>query len=438
VTDETHDPGRRSWVESANDPATDFPIQNLPYCVFRQRGPTGIARVGIGIGDMVLDVSGVARAGLLAETARPVALLCERPSLNALMAAGREDQRELRRAVARLLDATAKNGKDARRETRGHLTPIAECDLLLPADIRDYTDFYASIEHASTVGALFRPDNALLPNYRYVPIGYHGRASSIVVSGTPIRRPSGQTRPDPNAPPVFGPTRRLDYELELAAFVGAGNLLGERILIDEAEESLFGVALLNDWSARDVQGWEYQPLGPFLGKNFATTISPWVVTMDALEPFRAAARPRAGDEPKPLPYLADATDQASGGLDITVEAWLSSARMRADGVPPFALSRANSRGLYWTLAQMVAHHTSNGCNLRSGDVLATGTISGDAPDARGCLLERTRGGADPLTISAGETRTFLTDGDEVTFRAHCERGGFRRIGFGECRGTIVA
>jgi fumarylacetoacetase len=438
VTDETHEPSRRSWVESANDPATDFPIQNLPYCTFRPRGPTGIARVGIGIGDMILDVSGVARAGLLAENARAIALLCERPSLNALMAAGREDQRDLRRAVAQLLDANSAGGKEKRRDARGHLTAMSDCDLLLPADIRDYTDFYASVEHASTVGALFRPDNPLLPNYRYVPIGYHGRASSIVVSGTPIRRPAGQTRPDPNAAPVFGATRRLDYELELAAFVGAGNLLGDRILIDEAEESVFGVALLNDWSARDIQGWEYQPLGPFLGKNFATTVAPWVVTVDALAPFRVPARPRASDEPKPLPYLYDATDQAAGGLDIIVEAALSSARMRADGIAPFALSRANSRGLYWTLAQMVTHHTSNGCNLRPGDVIATGTISGDASDARGCLLERTRGGADPITLPSGETRTFLTDGDEVILRAHCEGGGFRRIGFGECRGTIVA
>jgi fumarylacetoacetase len=435
--DETHKPGRRSWVESANDAATDFPIQNLPYCVFRPRGPKGIARVGIGIGDMILDVSGVARAGLLAESARPIALLCERPSLNALMAAGREDQGTLRHAVAQLLDANGTATKEKRRDARGHLTPMAECDLLLPADIRDYTDFYASVEHASTVGALFRPDNPLLPNYRYVPIGYHGRASSIVVSGTPIRRPAGQTRPDPNAAPVFGPTRRLDYELELAAFVGAGNLLGERILIDEAEESVFGVALLNDWSARDIQGWEYQPLGPFLGKNFATTIAPWVVTVDALAPFRVPARGRGQDEPKPLPYLFDATDQASGGFDIVVEASLLSARMRADGIAPIALSRASARGLYWTLAQMVTHHTSNGCNLRSGDVIATGTISGEAADARGCLLERTRGGAEPIALPSGETRTFLTDGDEVVLRAYCEGGGFRRIGFGECRGTIV-
>ncbi len=312
--------------------------------------------------------------------------------------------------------------------------------MLLPAVVGDYTDFYASVFHATNVGKLFRPDNPLLPNYKYIPIGYHGRASSLVPSGTSVRRPSGQTR-DGNADPKFGPTKALDYELEVGFFVSGGNRLGEPIPIKAAEEDIFGICLLNDWSARDVQAWEYQPLGPFLAKSFATSLSPWVVTMEALAPFRSAAFARPQGDPAPLPYLLDSDDRERGGLDLTLEVALQSAQMRERDIAPAPLSRGNFRDLYWTMAQMLTHHTSNGCNLRPGDLLASGTVSGpDAPgaevSARGCLLELTSRGANPITLPSGEQRKFLEDGDEVILRGFCERDGFRRIGLGSCRGTI--
>jgi fumarylacetoacetase len=308
--------------------------------------------------------------------------------------------------------------------------------MLLPAAIGDYTDFYASIYHATNVGSMFRPDNPLLPNYKYVPIGYHGRSSSIVASGTPIRRPQGQWKDATAERPMFGPSRLLDYELEVGFFVGPGNALGEPIGIDDAEPHIFGLCLLNDWSARDIQAWEYQPLGPFLAKNFATSISPWVVTMEALEPFRAPAFKRADSDPEPLPYLSSSRDRDHGGIDITLEVFLTSEQMRASGIEPVRLSRGNFRDLYWTLAQLLTHHTSGGCNLRPGDLLASGTVSGASKDSQGCLLELTRRGAEPIQLPGGELRKFLEDGDEVVFRAYCERGGHRRIGFGDCRGVI--
>ena len=309
--------------------------------------------------------------------------------------------------------------------------------MLLPAAIGDYTDFYTSIHHATRVGVLLRPENPPLPNYKWVPIAYHGRSSSIVASGTPVRRPLGQLHPDEAAAPSFGPSRRLDYELEIGFFAGPGNRLGEPIPIARAEEHLAGACLLNDWSARDVQKWEYQPLGPFLAKNFATSVSPWLVTLDALAPFRVPLVPRPSSDPEPLEYLRDATDRERGGFDIRVEAWLSTRAMRDRGRPAFRVSAASLREMYWTPAQMVAHHTSNGCNLRPGDLLASGTVSGPSEDAAGCLLERTAGGRRPLELPDGETRRFLEDGDEVVLRAFCERDGFARIGFGECRGVVV-
>jgi fumarylacetoacetase len=317
------------------------------------------------------------------------------------------------------------------------LIPARDAELRLPAQIGDYTDFYASIEHATNVGSMFRPDNPLLPNYKWVPIGYHGRASSIVVSGTGIRRPLGQTRDGADGPPTFGASRRLDYELEVGAFIGAGNALGAPIPIDDADRHVFGLCLLNDWSARDIQTWEYQPLGPFLAKNFASTISPWIVTADALAPYRVPAYVRPAGDPAPLPYLSSPTDATAGGYAITLELFVTSAAMRAAGMSPLRISRGSFTEMYWTVAQLVTHHASNGCNLRPGDLLGSGTVSGTTKESRGSLLERAWRGTELLPLPTGETRAFLQDGDEVTIRGFCERDGRRRIGFGECRGRIL-
>jgi fumarylacetoacetase len=315
--------------------------------------------------------------------------------------------------------------------------PMAEAVMLVPSEIGDYTDFYASIFHATNVGTMMRPDNPLLPNYKYVPIGYHGRASSIVASGTPVRRPHGQAKPDSAMEPMVGPSRRLDYELEVGFFVGPGNPLGAAIPIAEVEQHLFGACLVNDWSARDIQAWEYQPLGPFLAKSFATTVSPWVVTLEALEPFRVPALIRPDGDPEPLPYLDDARQRERGGLDLRLEVSLSSERMRSARIAPFVVSRNSLRHLYWTPGQLLTHHASNGCNLRPGDLLASGTVSGPTRESRGCLLELAWRGEQPITLPTGETRSFLEDGDEVIFRGWCEREGWTRIGFGECRGVVL-
>jgi fumarylacetoacetase len=451
--DETHDPDVRSWVESANDPAADFPLQNLPFGVFRRRGAAGQWRVGVAIGDSIVDVAACADTGLFSGAAAAAAELCRGPVLNPLMAAGRGASRALRQALSAWLRAdtsvtggTAKSANAGAASARagapaaerdGLLVPMRDAELGLPAAIGDYTDFYASIQHATNVGSMFRPDNPLLPNYKWVPIGYHGRASSIVVSGTPVRRPAGQTRDGAEGPPTVGPSRRLDYELEVGVYIGAGNELGSAIPIDDAPEHVFGLCLLNDWSARDIQTWEYQPLGPFLAKNFATTISPWIVTADALEPFHAPAFARAAGDPAPLPYLSSQNDTKSGGIDIVLELSLSSAQMRERGIAPMLVSRGNFTDMYWTVAQLITHHASNGCNLRPGDLLGSGTVSGNSPDSRGSLLERAWRGTEPLALPSGETRAFLQDGDEVTIRGYCERAGRRRIGFGECRGEIV-
>jgi fumarylacetoacetase len=354
-------------------------------------------------------------------------------SLNALMARPPDERRELRRTIATLLDARSnRRGAIAR-----HLVDRATVTWLVPARIGDYTDFYASVFHATNVGSMFRPDNPLLPNYKYVPIGYHGRSSSIIASGTAVQRPSGQTRAEGATAPSFGPSARLDYELEVGLFAGPGNERGQAVPVDEAEAHAFGLCLVNDWSARDIQAWEYQPLGPFLAKNFATTVSPLVVTLEALAPFRVAAFHRSEGDPAPLPYLSSPRDAESGGVNLSLEVSLASQRMRDAGTPPRPLSRSNLSVMYWTFAQMIAHHTSNGCNLQPGDLLASGTVSGPDEHSRGCLLELTWRGTRPVMLPTGESRRFLEDGDEVVMRGWCEREGFRRIGFGECRGTVV-
>jgi fumarylacetoacetase len=429
---ETHDPALRSWVDSANAPDTDFPIQNLPFAVFRRRGADEAWRGGVAIGDRIVDLAPAVRAGVCAGAASQAARAACGDSLNALMALGPAAWSALRLALSRAL----REGSAARDALAPTLVAQADAEYALPARIGDYTDFYVGIHHATAVGKLFRPDNPLLPNYKWVPIGYHGRASSIVVGGTPVRRPRGQSKASGDVP-VVGPSQRLDCELELGLLVGAGNALGEPIPIERAHEHLFGAALFNDWSARDIQPWEYQPLGPFIAKNFCSTLAPWVVTMEALAPFRAPLV-RPADDPQPLPYLDSPEDRAHGGLDVELEIWLQSAAMREAGRPPVRLSRSNARdAAYWTPAQLVAHHTVGGCNLQPGDLLGSGTLSGPGPGESGSLLELTLGGRQPVELPGGETRSFLADGDTLTLRAHCERAGARRIGFGECSGTVL-
>ncbi len=437
MIDHTHNPDALSWVATASEAGTDFPIQNLPFGVFARRGGGEPPRVGVAIGDLILDVAACEAAGLITGAAASAARDCAAPSLNALMARGRADWIGLRHAVFALLDADAPDADVIQDRVAPFLIPQREAEMHLPAAVGDYTDFYASVHHAMNVGRMMRPDNPLLPNYKHVPIGYHGRASSFVVSGTPVRRPWGQTKPDGADAPVFGPSRRLDYELEVGVFIGPGNDLGDPVPIDAIDDHLFGLCLVNDWSARDVQAWEYQPLGPFLAKNFATTLSPWVVTMDALEPFRVAPTMRPDGDPAPLPYLVGAADRARGAFNVSLEVLINTARMRAGGLPPQRLSASNLQDLYWTLGQLAAHHASNGCNLRPGDLLASGTVSGPSTDARGCLLEITWRGAEPITLSSGEERRFLEDGDEVVLRGACRRPGAAAIGFGECRGIVL-
>jgi len=430
--DHTHAADATSWVESANASHADFPIQNLPFGRFVHGGRT--PRIGVAIGDSVLDLSEAANAGLLDGLAAQDA--AGSTSLNAVMALSTADRVALRHRLFDLLSMAADRAtRDAVEE---RLLPMEDVELLVPADVGDYTDFYASIHHATRVGQLFRPDNPLLPNWRWIPIGYHGRASSIVPSGTPVRRPRGQLRPgEEGGSPGFGPSGRLDYELELGVFVAGENELGDTVPIDRAEDRIFGVCLVNDWSARDMQGWEYQPLGPFLGKSFATSVSPWVVTREALAPFRAPAFERPDGDPQPLPYLSDDANRRSGGVDVRLEVALHTEAMRDRGDPAEVLTEGDSLGLYWTFAQMLTHHASNGCNLRPGDLIASGTVSGPERSASGCLLELSTGGREPITLADGETRAFLEDGDEVVLSGRCEREGFRGIGFGTCTGRVL-
>ena len=419
----------KSWVESATQAQTDFPIQNLPYGVF-EAGER--ASIGVAIGDFILDLRACERDGLLNNLTPEAAQACAADSLNALLALGPDQWSSLRARVTELLTA----GSIWREQAEPFLVPQEGVVMLLPVAIGDYTDFFTSIYHATNVDNLFRPGNPLGPNYKYLPVGYHGRASSVVVSGTTVRRPFGQT--SAGDAPQFGPSRALDYELEVAAVVGVGNQLGEPVPITRASSHIFGLCLLNDWSARDIQMWESQPLGPFLAKSFATTLSPWVVPLAAIEPFRVPAFKRGEGDPAPLPYLFSPEDQERGGIDLTVEVWLASRRMSESGIEPIRMSRGNFRDTYWTIAQMLAHHTSNGCNLRPGDVFASGTLSGPTPESLACLLERTRRGAEPFRLPSGEERTYLEDGDEVILRGYCEREGCARIGFGECRGIVTA
>jgi fumarylacetoacetase len=432
MLDETHDPALRSWVESANAADTDFPIQNLPFGVFRRRGGGGPFRGGVAIGDAIVDLDAAVRAGGFDGEAMTAAVACTGSTLNAFMALGPAAWAALRLALSRAL----RSGSPMQTALRACLVPQAEAEYALPAAIGDYTDFYTSIHHATAIGRLFRPDNPLLPNYRWVPIGYHGRASSIGVSGQSFARPIGQTMPPGASTPVVGPSRRVDYEMELGIFIGPGNAMGDRISLDDAESHAFGIVLLNDWSARDLQGWEYQPLGPFLAKNFATTISPWIVTMAALAPFRTAWT-RAEDEPQPVSYLESAANRAQGGIDIRVEVSLETPAMRSRREAPARLSLSSYRHAYWTAAQMIAHHSVNGCNLQPGDLLGTGTQSGPTPEEAGSLVELTGGGKQAITLPGGETRTFLEDGDAVVMRGWCERPGAARIGFGEVRGMVL-
>jgi fumarylacetoacetase len=431
--DRTHDPNLRSWVESANQKGTDFPIQNLPFGVFRHRDTSEKPRIGVAIGDRILDLFGCCEVGLLQELPQPLQEVCRSSNLNELMALGSWATSALRDRLSELLRSNESNPP---LETK-ILIPMTSAELLLPAQIGDYTDFYASISHATNVGKLFRPDNPLLPNYKYVPIAYHGRASSIIVSGKTFKRPQGQRKSPEDSTPIFASSQLLDYEMEVGFFVGAGNELGQPIAIEKAEEHIFGLCLVNDWSARDIQAWEYQPLGPFLAKSFATTISPWVVTMEALAPFRCPAFSRPQGDPPALPYLHSQLDRQLGGINLTLELFLSSARMRAQKMEPMRLSRASFQEMYWTIAQMLTHHTSNGCNLRPGDLLASGTVSGAEEGSQGSLLEITRRGSQPLELPTGEMRSFLADGDEILIHGYCDRKGYVRVGFGECRGKCI-
>jgi fumarylacetoacetase len=428
--DHTHDPKLESWVISANG-HPDFPIQNLPFGIFSPR--TGGQRGGVAIGDQILDLSAALAAGLFTGEAARAAEAASAPRLNAFLALGSGPRQALRLRLSELL---AKKGPD--QETVKSCLHAAEaCTLHLPAHIGDYTDFYVGIHHATNVGKQFRPDNPLLPNYKYVPIGYHGRASSIRPSGMPVRRPRGQTKPPDAVEPSFGPSHRLDYELELGVWIGPGNAGGEPIGIAEAAENIAGYCLLNDWSARDIQAWEYQPLGPFLSKNFASTISAWIVTPEALAPFRIPQPRRPEGDPAPLPYLMDEGDQREGALDLDLEVLLLTPGLREKNLPPHQLALSNARHMYWTVAQMVAHHTSNGCNLQPGDLMGTGTISGPDSTSCGSILETTLGGKNPVVLASGEQRRFLEDGDEVILRARGHRMGFASIGLGECRATIL-
>ncbi|HEY0528096.1 MAG TPA: fumarylacetoacetase [Gemmatimonadaceae bacterium] len=434
---DTHDASRKSWVQSANATDSDFPIQNLPFGVFTRRGESD-RRIGVAIGDQIVDVHECGRANLWSREAAEVAELCSQPAMNALAAAPRSAHTAFRARLSELLTGGEGQENAINPIPAGALVSMAEAEMHLPAVIGDYTDFYASIYHATTVGKLFRPDNPLLPNYKYVPIGYHGRASSIVLSGRNVVRPKGQTLPAGEKVPAFGPTQMLDYEAEVGFIVGAGNDLGEAIRLDDAENHIFGLCIVNDWSARDIQSWEYQPLGPFLAKNFATTISPWVVTWEALEPYRVPSFFRPPSDPQPLPYLSSEKDRTSGGVELTIEVYLRSMMMRESRMRATRLSSASLADMYWTPAQMLTHHVSNGCNLRPGDLFASGTVSGPDKGSQGCLLEITRRGAEPLVLPTGEERRFLHDGDEVIMRAFCQRDDAVRIGLGECSGLIVA
>ncbi|MGB3795747.1 MAG: fumarylacetoacetase [Alteraurantiacibacter sp.] len=428
-TDFTHDPDASSWVESA-DGHPHFPVQNLPLGVFSPPNG-GEPRGGIAIGDMILDLADIAE--ILELDAATGAQLASGAKLNDLLQRGPDTMRALRHGVFKLL---TDDSNKASLEPALHVA--ADCDLYVPVTIGDYTDFYTGIHHAKNIGSLFRPDNPLLPNYKYVPIGYHGRSSSIRLSGKDVRRPSGQKKPaEEGAQPDFGPSARLDYEMEMGIWIGKGNGLGQPIPIDRAEEHIAGISILNDWSARDIQAWEYQPLGPFLAKNFHSTISPWIVTMDALAPFRTAQPARPAGDPAPLEYLMDQGDQQAGAFDVTMDVYISTAKMREDGDEPQRLSTGPMTSMYWTAAQLVTHHSVGGCNMCAGDLMGTGTLTSGEEGGEGSLIELTEGGKNAISLANGETRTFLENGDEIIMTAYAEKAGFARIGLGECRAVIA-
>jgi fumarylacetoacetase len=428
---ETHETDLQSWVTSANDGLTDFPIQNLPFSVFRPVGSDEF-RGGVAIGDQIVDLLVLSKSDVLPAELRPVLVAAARPELNDFMAMGPTAWSGLRLALSRAL----RQGSDLEAKLRPCLVSQATEQYKLPCRIGDFTDFYTSVHHATAVGSLFRPDNPLLPNYKWVPIGYHGRASSIAVSGQKFPRPLGQLKGPDDEMPSLAPSKRLDYELEMGIFIGPGNEHGSSIAMDGAENHVFGMCLLNDWSARDIQAWEYQPLGPFLAKSFASTISPWIVTLEALAPYRRAFSRPTGD-PQPLPYLSTEQNKNAGAMDIKLEVLLQTKNMQARGEAPVSLSRSNFRDSYWTVAQMVTHHSVNGCNLQPGDLLGTGTQSGPTHQESGSMLELSRGGKQPIQLVNGETRTFLEDGDTIILRGYSDGPGLVRLGFGEVAGTVL-
>ena len=432
TTNETHNPELRSWVASANAAGTDFPIQNLPFGVFRRYGSAEAFRVGVAIGDQILDLTAAQSKSIFIGDADIAAQACCAPALNAYMALGTHGWSALRLALSRAL----RDGYALQSALSTCLVAQADAEFAVPAQIGDYTDFYTSVHHATNIGKLLRPDNPLLPNYKWIPIGYHGRSSSIGVSGQELRRPVSQVMRPGATEPVLAASARMDYELEIGIFIGPGNALGEPVPMQQAEQHVFGLCLLNDWSARDIQGWEYQPLGPFLAKNFASTVSPWIVTIEALAPYRQAWTRVEGD-PQPLPYLDSPELRGRGAVNIALEVFIQTAAMREQGLAEHQLSTSNFRDAYWSVSQMVAHHTVNGCNLQSGDLLGSGTQSGPEADEAGSMMELSKGGKETITLPNGEKRTFLEDGDTIIFRGGCQGAGAARIGFGEVRGTLL-
>lgn len=432
VVNETHDIRLSSWVESANQAESDFSIQNLPFAIFRRKNSDESYRGCVAIGDQVVDLQAVNAANLFSGLAQEAVVACTQSSLNAYMSMGKDAWSALRSALSQSL----RTGAEMQDKMATCLVSQADVEYGMPCQIGDYTDFYTSIHHATSVGKLFRPDNPLLPNYKWIPIGYHGRASSIDISGQTFHRPVSQTKAPDAAEPSLGPCKRLDHELELGIFIGPGNNLGKSISITAAESHVFGICLFNDWSARDIQAWEYQPLGPFLSKSFASTISPWIVTMEALAPYRNAFS-HPDEDPQPLPYLTSDENSAQGAIDIKLEVMLQTQKMRTQGQEPESIANSNFIYSYWTIAQLVTHHTVNGCNLRPGDLLGSGTQSGPTPDEAGSMLELSAGGKKSLTLSNGESRTFIEDGDTVVIRGYCENANAARIGFGEVASTVL-
>ena len=432
ILNETHNPALSSWLVTANEANTDFPIQNLPFAVFKRANVNEAFRGGVAIGDQVIDLTALSNAEIFDGLAQSGLEACSAPQLNDYMSMGKATWSALRLALSNAL----KEGSSVKQQVEACLIAQTDVEYALPCNIGDYTDFYTSIHHATSVGLKFRPDNPLLPNYKWVPIGYHGRSSSIDVSGRDFKRPSGQTKAPTATEPSFGPCKRLDYELEVGIFIGKGNDLGDAVSIDDAEDHVFGLCIFNDWSARDIQGWEYQPLGPFLSKNFASTVSPWIVTTEALAPYRSVWT-RVETDPQPMPYLESENNRATGSFDIQLQALIETEDMRNKNEEAVQMSQSNFKDSYWTVAQMVAHHTVNGCNLRAGDMFGSGTQSGPNPEEAGSMLELSNAGADPISLPNGEKRTFLEDGDNVIMKGWCQKDGAARIGFGSVSAKIL-